>query len=145
MLRRAVHADVPAIAALYRASQWANLPDLPDIHTREEDLAFFSVQMLPGQTVWVIEDGQGGLAAYAAGVEGRLNHLFVHPDAQGKGHGSRLLELFRAEVEVLDLWTFQQNVRARGFYERLGFVAVEFTDGEGNEEKTPDVRYEWRR
>ncbi len=145
MLRRAVHADVPAIAALYRASQWANLPDLPDIHTREEDLAFFSVQMLPNQTVWVIEDGQGGLVAYAAGVEGRLNHLFVHPEAQGQGHGSRLLELFRADVEALDLWTFQENVRARAFYERQGFVAVEFTDGRGNEEKTPDVRYEWRR
>ena len=145
ILRRAVPADVPAIAALYRASQWANLPTLPDIHTREEDLAFFGDQMLPGQTVWVIEDGQGGLAAYAAGAEGRLNHLFVRPDAQGRGHGSRLLELFRADVAVLDLWTFQQNVRARAFYESKGFVAVEFTDGEGNEEKTPDVRYEWRR
>lgn len=144
-LRRAVQPDVPAIAALYRASQWANLPNLPNIHTREEDLAFFGGQMLPNQTVWVIEDGQGGLAAYAAGVEGRLNHLFVHPDAQGQGLGSRLLELFRADVDALDLWTFQQNVRARAFYERLGFVAVEFTDGEGNEEKTPDVRYEWRR
>lgn len=144
-LRRAVIADAPAIAALYRASQWHNLPTLPDIHSRDEDLAFFSDQMLPNQTVWVIEDGQGSLAAYAAGVEGRLNHLFVHPDAQGRGHGSRLLELFRADVDVLDLWTFQQNVRARAFYEHKGFVAVEFTDGEGNEEKTPDVRYEWRR
>ncbi|MDB5472183.1 MAG: family N-acetyltransferase [Caulobacter sp.] len=144
-LRRAVQTDVPAIAALYRASQWLNLPTLPDIHTREEDLAFFGGQMLPNQTVWVIEDGQGGLSAYAAGAEGRLNHLFVHPDAQGHGHGSRLLELFRADAETLDLWTFQQNVRARAFYERKGFVAVEFTDGEGNEEKTPDVRYEWRR
>ena len=144
-LRRAVPADVPAIAALYRASQWTNLPGLPDIHTREEDLAFFGGQMLPNQTVWVIDDGQGGLAAYGAGVDGRLNHLFVHPDAQGQGHGSRLLELFRADVAALDLWTFQQNVGARAFYERKGFVAVEFTDGEGNEEKTPDVRYEWRR
>jgi GNAT superfamily N-acetyltransferase len=144
-LRRAVQSDVPAIAALYRASQWGNLPDLPDIHTREEDLAFFGGQMLPTQTVWVIEDGQGGLAAYAAGGEGRLNHLFVHPDAQGQGHGSRLLELFRADMDALDLWTFQQNVRARAFYERKGFVAAEFTDGAGNEEKIPDVRYAWRR
>ena len=144
-LRRAVPADVPAIAALYRASQWENLPNLPDIHTREEDVAFFGGQMLPNQTVWVIEDGQGGLAAYAAGVDGRLNHLFVHPDAQGRGHGSRLLELFRADARTLDLWTFQQNVRARAFYERKGFVAAEFTDGAGNEEKIPDVRYAWRR
>ena len=38
----------------------------------------------------------------------------------------------------------QQNERARRFYEARGFRAVEFTDGEANEEKTPDVRYEWR-
>jgi hypothetical protein len=37
MLRRAVQADVPAIAALYRASQWGNLPTLPDIHSPGED------------------------------------------------------------------------------------------------------------
>jgi len=34
--------------------------------------------------------------------------------------------------------------RARRFYEAHGATAVEFTDGEGNEEKTPDVRYEWK-
>ena len=78
-------------------------------------------------------------------MEGWLNHLFVHPNAQGQGHGSRLLDLFRADVETLQLWTFQDNFRARGFYERRGFIAVEFTNGDGNDEKTPDVRYEWRR
>ena len=28
-------------------------------------------------------------------------------------------------------------------HEEHGAVAVEFTDGSGNEEKTPDVRYRW--
>ncbi|RYF89477.1 MAG: GNAT family N-acetyltransferase [Caulobacteraceae bacterium] len=139
-VRRAVLADAPAIAALYRLSAWH-----PHIHTPQEDLAFFSERMLPHQTVWVIEDGQGAVAAYAAGVEGWLNHLFVRPDAQGQGHGSRLLDQVRTGAGTLQLWTFQGNTRARGFYERRGFVAVEFTDGEGNEEKIPDVRYEWRR
>lgn len=46
--------------------------------------------------------------------------------------------------EGFQLWTFQANEGARRFYERHGFVAVEFTDGARNEEKTPDVRYEWR-
>jgi putative acetyltransferase len=38
---------------------------------------------------------------------------------------------------------FQANERARRFYEKRGCVPVEFTDGSGNEEKTPDVRYRW--
>jgi putative acetyltransferase len=43
---------------------------------------------------------------------------------------------------VLRLWTFQRNAGARRFYERNGFAAVELTDGLGNEEREPDVRYE---
>jgi ribosomal protein S18 acetylase RimI-like enzyme len=41
------------------------------------------------------------------------------------------------------LYAFQRNTRARGFYERRGFVAVEFGDGSGNEEGEPDVLYQW--
>ena len=44
----------------------------------------------------------------------------------------------------MQLWTFQQNDRARRFYEARGFEAVEFTDGSGNKERQPDVRYVWR-
>jgi hypothetical protein len=35
-------------------------------------------------------------------------------------------------------------MRARAFYERHGFVAIEFGDGSGNEAGQPDVFYEWR-
>ena len=42
------------------------------------------------------------------------------------------------------LWTFQKNEGARRFYERHGFDAVELTDGSGNMEREPDVRYAWR-
>ena len=47
------------------------------------------------------------------------------------------------QPDGFSLWTFQQNLRARRFYERHGFVAVEETDGLGNEERAPDVRYLW--
>ncbi|MGE3511045.1 MAG: histone acetyltransferase, partial [Vicinamibacterales bacterium] len=33
----------------------------------------------------------------------------------------------------------------RVFYERHGFVAVAFGDGSGNEERCPDILYEWMR
>jgi len=42
------------------------------------------------------------------------------------------------------LWTFVSNVRAQRFYERHGFTVAERTDGSGNEEKAPDLRYVWR-
>ena len=51
-------------------------------------------------------------------------------------HAMRTLEL------PIRLYTFQANVGARRFYERHGFVAIEFTDGHANEERCPDVLYE---
>jgi len=138
-VRLATPDDAAAIAAVYRVSAWH-----PHIHTPEEDIAFFRDTMLPEQTVRVIE-ADGAVIAYAATTEGWLNHLFVHPDHQGAGHGSRLLTKAMEGMDGIQLWTFQGNTRARAFYEGKGFSAVEFTDGEGNEEKIPDVRYEWRR
>ncbi len=73
-----------------------------------------------------------------------LDQLYVMPEEQGSGAGSALLEKVRElSPRELSLWTFHRNAPARAFYERRGFVAVEFTDGSGNEEREPDVRYEW--
>ena len=58
--------------------------------------------------------------------------------------GSRLVELAKSRRPAgLQLWTFVTNIEARRFYERHGFVAAEMTDGSGNEEKEPDVRFVW--
>jgi hypothetical protein len=36
-----------------------------------------------------------------------------------------------------------EDAAARRFYERHGYIAVAFSDGSGNEERCPDVLYEW--
>ena len=54
-------------------------------------------------------------------------------------------DVWVAESEAggsLDLWTFESNVGAQRFYERAGFVVVDRTDGD-NEEQAPDRRYRW--
>jgi ribosomal protein S18 acetylase RimI-like enzyme len=60
----------------------------------------------------------------------------------GRDLGNQLMEVVRQrQPGELQLWTFQTNGAARRFYERHGFEAVELTDGAGNEEHWPDVRY----
>ena len=70
----------------------------------------------------------------------------MKPGWTGKGIGSRLLEVVCAEAArvtpVLRLYTFARNTGARRFYERHGFVVTAESDGSGNEEREPDVRYE---
>jgi GNAT superfamily N-acetyltransferase len=84
-------------------------------------------------------DPDGG----AAGV-GEIDQLYVDPPTQGHGLGSRLVDLAKQCYPVgLQLWTFQINATAQRFYERHGFVVVDRTDGSGNEEREPDIRYRW--
>jgi ribosomal protein S18 acetylase RimI-like enzyme len=74
-----------------------------------------------------------------------VGQLYLDPGSIGRGLGTRLLELAKARRPGgLQLWTFASNVRAQRFYERHGFTVVERTDGSGNEERAPDVRYAWR-
>jgi GNAT superfamily N-acetyltransferase len=70
--------------------------------------------------------------------------LYLDPDARGQGTGDRFVALAQGlQPEGLQLWTFQVNGPAQRFYERHGCRAVERTDGAGNQEREPDVRYRW--
>lgn len=142
MIRRAKPEDVDAIAALFRRS-FATLTFLPTLHTPEEDRAHLA-GVVANQDVWVAEEDEG-VAGFIA-LDGDVGTFFyVDPAAHDRGIGSALFEQARrARPDGFSFWVFQANGRARRFYEKRGCVAVEFTEGEGNEEKQPDVRYEWK-
>ena len=141
-LRPATSQDAPAIAVILRTCFRVSLPFLPELHTAAEDLAFVSGRLMAENAVWVAEL-EDAVVGYVAFRDDWIEHLFIHPDRQGQGIGPALLAKALADGRPKQLWTFQQNTRARRFYEARGFRVVEFTDGAGNEEKTPDVRYLW--
>jgi GNAT superfamily N-acetyltransferase len=137
VIRRATADDVEEIVAIFEPS-FALLDFLPQLHTHAETLGFFGRCVREGEA-YVLGRGFATLAG------DWLTHLYVHPDEIGTGVGHALFEHVKTlRPEGFQFWVFQRNERARRFYEAHGAVAVEFTDGEGNEEKTPDVRYEWK-
>lgn len=147
VLRRATPADIPAMAETFLAARRAMLHIVPMVHPDDSVVPWMRDRLFPETRLWVADAGGGRIAALMSLGPGWLHHLYAHPDAQGQGIGTRLLALARRQDEAaagLDLWTFQANTGARRFYERHGFRPAEFTDGAGNEEKTPDVRYAWR-
>ncbi len=104
--------------------------------------------LIPGGGVHVATIGVRVVAMFAASCApgaSWIEQLNVQPGCTGRGLGARLLEAAHAMLEPpIRLHTSQENAGARRFYERHGYVAVAFADGSGNEERCPDVLYEWR-
>lgn len=134
--------EAGVVADLYwrvRSDNPATIPAM--IHSHHEVQGWAREHLLPSYDVWVAELDGALLGFIALGRPDWIEHLYVRADVAGQGLGTRLLELAKRELAgPIQLWTFQSNIGARRFYERHGFVAVEWTDGD-NEEGAPDVLY----
>lgn len=143
-IRPAGAADAAAVADVYLASFKATY-DFPPAHTDDEVRAWIRDDVVPAGGTWVALDPRGAIVAMMDVAPGTLDQLYVRPDRLGEGIGRGLLDVAMDQSPGgLTLYTFQVNARARRFYERNGFVAEWFGDGESNEEGQPDVRYAWR-
>jgi GNAT superfamily N-acetyltransferase len=143
-IRPAEAADAGAVADVYLASFKATY-DFPLAHTDDQVRAWIRDLVVPAGGTWVAVDPFDAIVGMMDVVPGTLDQLYVRPDRLGEGIGRALLDVARAHSrEGLTLYTFQVNARARRFYERNGFVAEWFGEGETNEERQPDVRYTWR-
>ncbi|MEU9585497.1 GNAT family N-acetyltransferase [Streptomyces werraensis] len=144
VIRRAAGSDAAAVAEVWLRSFTAALPDVRRAHTDDEVRAWIREVVVPGRETWVATVDDSVVAMMVR--EGNdLDQLYIDPAWQGRGIGGRLVDVAKERSPSgLTLWTFQVNEVARGFYERHGFVPEESTDGLGNEEREPDVRYVWR-
>lgn len=82
----------------------------------------------------VAKDEVGAPAAFMGVEDGALEMLFIDPEERGKGLGRRLLRLGIESYGVRRLAVNEQNPRAAGFYEHMGFEAYarSETDEQGN-------------
>lgn len=72
---------------------------------------------------------EGGVPLGFMGAEaGRLEMLFLAPEARGRGLGRQLLEEAIARYSVEELTVNEQNPQAVGFYEQLGFRTYKRTE-----------------
>lgn len=142
-VRRARGEEAGDIAGVWLRSRAASAPEIPPpVHTEEEVRAWFQHVVIPEREVWVADDG-GAVVAMLVLEDEWIDQLYVEPGHTGRGIGGRLMAVAKQQrPRALRLWTFEANVRARRFYERHGFVATGST-ADDNEERAPDVHYEW--
>lgn len=143
VIRSAGPQDLRAVAEVHLAAREAAVPDMPPlVRTADEVHDFHAALDLHQRELWVAETDR--VVAYAEVKGDWLDDLYVHPQAQGHGIGSALLDLVKsARPGGFCLWVFESNQGARRFYGRHGLVELETTDGSGNEERSPDVRMAW--
>ena len=147
VLRAAGVADAASIADVLLTSRRTFLPYLPSPRSDDEIRAWVRDTVLPTEQLTVAV--AGGAVVGFLGVRERegitwITHLYLLPSHVCQGVGSRLLARTLASApRPVRLYAFQRNEAARRFYERRGFVAIAFSDGSGNEERYPDVLYEF--
>jgi len=144
-LRRAGSDDARAVADVLIRSRQASVGSIPAaVHSDDEIREWVKTVVIPEREVWVAVSAEGQAMAVLVLDDGWIDQLYVDPPWTGLGLGTRLVELAKSRRQAgLQLWTFVTNVGARRFYERHGFVVAEMTDGSGNEEKQPDIRFVW--
>ncbi len=143
VLRPARADDGAAVAEVWLRSFAAALPTVRLAHTDDEVRRWVRDELVVRPDTWVAEAGSSVVGVMALST-GWIDTLYLDPDARGQGIGDRFVALAQErQPDGLQLWTFQVNGPAQRFYERHGFVAVERTDGSGNQEREPDVRYRW--
>ena len=138
-------ADEASVVEVWHRAGQAEYTYLPtwQAFTLEQAHAVFTQHIQPKCDLWVGTDSER-IVAYLAMNGSTVDRLYVDPAEQGKGWGSRLIEFAKQQcLSDLDLFTHQENTRARALYERYGFVAVRFGISPPPE-SAPDVEYHWR-
>ena len=130
-------------ARVSRAARKQALAFLRELHSEAEDLDYYGNHVLQKDTVFIALDEQRRSVGFIAFSDGWVNHLYVLPSHQRLGIGGLLLDRAMHSFRTLRLWTFERNEFARRFYENHGFAVIDRTDGEGNEEKEPDLLLQW--
>lgn len=137
----ATPSDAMAIANIL--SQWnAATQWVPRMHSRHAEKQ--SAGMLVGRGWVTVARKKGRVLGFLArdGVE--IHALYLAPHARGQGVGRTLLNHAKAASPHLGLFAFEANEAAQRFYLREGFHEVFRTDGRGNDEGLPDIRFEWK-
>ncbi len=146
LVRQAQREDVRAAAEVYLRSRHAAVAAIPPlVHDDGGVRAWFAEIVFAERELWIAEHPSGAVIGLIVLDGDFVDQLYVDPRHTGAGVGSQLLGVAQSlRPAGLQLWTFQSNEGAKRFYDRHGFVAVEWTDGAGNEERAPDVRYVWK-
>ena len=75
---------------------------------------------IPSGENWVYDE-EGAIKGFVSLVEDTLAAIFVSPDCQGAGIGTRLMAKSKEVREALNLTVYKENRKSIEFYKKCGF------------------------
>lgn len=144
-IRKIDNSEVNNVAELWHFTKKAAYSYLPleQLRNLEEDEHFFREKILSRCDVWAADDN-GRIDGFLAMQGPYVDRLYVLPDSQLRGIGSRLIQHAKElSPDGLRLHTHRKNIPAWKFYEKHGFLAVHFGTSPPPESE-PDVEFRWR-
>lgn len=99
---------------------------------------------LPGVELYVIRDGGGETVGFVGLSDEVIEMLFIHPDRQGKGYGSALLDFAVREMKRYKIDVNEQNEKAFRFYVKKGFRVFGRDEFDPQGRPFPILHLEWQ-
>ena len=95
-------------------------PDFIGAHTPERQTEYRRGKLTGGSAVYLLTDGEPvGIISVTGSL---IEDLYVLPDFQNRGYGTRLLRYAMEQCSgIPTLWILENNLRAAQLYHRLGF------------------------
>lgn len=142
-MRSARTQDLAACADIL--NEWIDDTEwMPRIHSAEDVINHYRNVVYRDRKILVVAAEERVVGMMALSKDQTVTALYVKKEFRNQGVGHLLIEAAKREYpNQLQLWTFQKNIQALKFYQREGFVEINRTDGD-NEENLPDVLMEWR-
>ena len=137
MIIPADRTNLPQAAAIHSVS-WQEShrsfcsPDFAALHTPERQLKYLNDKIARGSRLYLlVEDAPVGIVCVTGSL---IEDLYVLPDKQNMGCGTRLLEYAIGKCESTPtLWVLENNWNAQRLYRRMGFQKTgKINAGSGN-------------
>lgn len=142
-MRNARSQDMPVCAGIL--NDWIDTTSwMPRVHSHDDVVKFYQTEVATRRRTLVAVDGSQVRGFVTMADDDFVTALYVAQASRNLGIGGLLLERAKRELpNGINLYCFEANVRAQAFYVRHGFVEVNRTSGD-NEENLPDILLEWR-
>ncbi len=119
MIRKSRQSDIDEIVSIWlEASIQAH--DFIDSEFWKSKVKDMKEVYIPSGETYVLEQ-EGVIKGFISLSDETLAAIFVAPDSQGKGFGSRLMRKARDIRDSMNLTVYKDNVKSIEFYKKCGF------------------------